>query len=102
MANDLAGPAQVASRAVVRALWGDHPYGHPVEGSIRDVGTFTRADAIGFHRKRFGPKASVLVIVGDIAEQAVRPPVEGALGPWRGEAARPPAPEEHGAPALAR
>ncbi len=98
--NDLDDPAQVASRAVVRALWGDHPYGHPVEGSIRDVGTFTRADAIGFHRKRFGPKASVLVIVGDIAEQAVRAAVEGTFGRWRGEAEGPPALEKRESPAL--
>jgi zinc protease len=97
--NDLDDPAQVASRAVGRALWGDHPYGHPVEGSIRDVRTFTRSDAIGFHRKRFGPKASVLVIVGDIAEPAVRAAVEGTFGRWRGEAEGPPALEKRESPA---
>src|SRR5260370_24907002 len=100
MANDLAGPAQVASRAVVRALWGDHPYGHPVEGSIRDGGSVTRADATGSHRRRFSPKAAVLVLVGDIAEEAVGAAVEGTFGRWRGEAEGPPALEKRESPAL--
>jgi len=84
IANDLDDPAQIAGRAIERALWGDdHPYGHAVDGSIADVETFTRSDAVGFHQARFGPRASVLVVVGGASERVVRAAVEASLGRWK-------------------
>src|SRR5262249_61920385 len=84
IANDLDDPAQVAGRAIERALWGDdHPYGHTVDGSIPDVEAFTRGDAVGFHQARFGPRASVLVVVGGVLERSVRAAVVRV--PWRRE-----------------
>jgi len=84
IANDLDDPAQVAGRAIERALWGDdHPYGHTVDGSIPDVEAFTRGDAVGFHQARFGPRASVLVVVGGVSERSVRAAVEASLGRWK-------------------
>ncbi len=84
IANDLDDPGHVADRALLRALWGDHPYGHDVVGTSRDVRTFSRKDAVGFHRARFGPRVGLLVIAGQADAREVRALTERYFGGWQG------------------
>jgi len=83
-ANDLDDPSIIADRALVRALWGDHPYGHDVGGSSKSVRTFTREDAVRFHAERFGPKVAMLVVVGAVAPDRVAAAAEEAFAGWTG------------------
>lgn len=91
LANDLDDPGLVADRAMSTALWGDHPYAHDVVGSGRDVSRFTRESVVSFYRANYGPKISMLVIVGAVDPQKMHDAVERAFGSWTGGPSAPPA-----------
>jgi zinc protease len=84
MANDLDDPALLADRAIVRAIWGEHPYGHQLSGSAASVRGFTREDSVRFHRERMGPRVSMLVAVGDLDPQELFAAAERSFKGWSG------------------
>jgi zinc protease len=83
-ANDLDDAGLLADRALQRAIWGSHPYGHDVAGNSASVQRLVRDDLVGFHRDYFGPRASRLVLVGAVDLPTARPLVERAFAGWRG------------------
>ena len=83
-ANDLDDPGLLADRALQRAIWGSHPYGHDVSGDRAGVERLTREDVVSFHRNCFGPRVSRLVLVGAVESESARPLVERAFAGWRG------------------
>jgi zinc protease len=62
-------PAELASIAFYKALYGDHPYGHPASGEIATVSGFEAADLRGFYRKYYVAANAIVVIVGDLSRQ---------------------------------
>jgi len=82
-ANDLDDPSLLAHRALQRAVWGAHPYGHDVAGNRASVEKLTREEVLGFHRRRFGPRMSRLFLVGAVDLATARPLVERAFAGWR-------------------
>ncbi|HXX29559.1 MAG TPA: pitrilysin family protein [Myxococcaceae bacterium] len=91
-ANDLDDPGLLADRALQRAVWGAHPYGHDVAGNRVAMERLVRADVVGFHRLYFGPGISRLVLVGAVDARSARPLVERAFAGWRGGASQRPLP----------
>jgi zinc protease len=87
-ANDLDDPSIIVERAFVRALWGEHPYGHDVGGSAAHVRTFTREDLVRFHRERLGPQVAILSVVGAVEPELVAREAEKAFGTWTGGPAK--------------
>lgn len=52
--------------------WGGHPYGHPVVGTERDLGTLAVADARQFYQTHYAASRLVLVLAGGFEpEQAL-------------------------------
>ena len=90
LANDLDDPGLVADRALLRALSGEHPYGHDVVGTARYVRSFTRKDVVAFHRATFGPRMALLVITGYADAGEVRALAERFFGAWHGGPERSP------------
>lgn len=90
LANELDDPASLADRALVRAVWGDHPYGHEASGGKADVDRFTLDDLRRFHRERLGPRIAQLYLVGDLEPDQVMRWVERSLGAWSGGPPTPP------------
>ncbi len=84
IANDLDDPGAVAERALMHALWGDHPYGHELAGTTATVARFQREDLVAFHRDHLGPKIALLVVVGDVEPEAVHQAAEKAFADWKG------------------
>ena len=84
LASELDDPSAVAERAITRAIWGEHPYGHDVSGRPASVATFTRDDALAFHRDRTGPKVTWLTVVGAVQPARAIELAEEAFAPWRG------------------
>jgi zinc protease len=84
LANDLDDPGHLADRAITRALWGDHPYGHDVGGWARAVRSFTLAEVRAFHRQRFGPRAALLSVVGAVDPEQVAELAERSFARWTG------------------
>lgn len=76
-------PAVVGSRALDRAVYGDHPYGrHVTEASL------ARIDGEGLRRWReryLRPRGAVLAVAGPASMAELRPAIEAAVEGWEGE-----------------
>jgi zinc protease len=91
-------PGTVAARALSRLVFGPHPYGTPVEGTIASVGTLTRDDVVAFYRGFVRPDTAVVAVVGDVTVDEARREVLARFGAWPRPAAPPPTgPPEAGA-----
>ncbi|TKA91866.1 insulinase family protein [Guyparkeria sp. SB14A] len=66
-------PQAVASDALRKAAFGDHPYAHPTDGTRESVESIAPDDVRDFHQQRYVAANATVVIVGDMeAEQARR------------------------------
>ncbi|MDT7541813.1 MAG: zinc protease [Acidobacteriota bacterium] len=75
--------AQLADRAVRARLFGAHPYGRSVEGTIDSLARINRGDLM-FARERFlNPNNSTLVVVGNFDPQRAMRTFRQFFGPWR-------------------
>jgi len=66
-------PGDLAKIAFYQALYGNHPYAHPDEGTLSTVAALSAADVQAFYQRYYVAANAVIVIVGDLsAEQAKR------------------------------
>ncbi len=94
-------PGVVASKAFRKAVFGDHPYGRPVEGTEESLDVITRDDIVGFHREYYAPNNSILSVVGDITKKELQSLLDKYFKGWarKGIAERPlPKPQPAAAP----
>jgi zinc protease len=82
--------AEVSSLAFDRLLFGRHPYGYPEDGEVETIQRITCADLVDFHRKYFGPRGMVVVIVGAVHPQAAVEAIQRALEGWKNPRQAPP------------
>jgi zinc protease len=87
-------PAAMALDAFARALYGDHPYGRKVRGTIAGIGAVRRQDLVRFHQKGFDAPAITVIVVGDIEEEAAIAAVTRLFGDWAPNAKAVPASAE--------
>ena len=80
-------PGRVAGKAFRRALFGDEPYGHPVEGWPESVARLSAADIRQFYRAWYRPDRTIITVVGDIDADAAIAELEQRLKGWAGESA---------------
>ncbi|HYU34154.1 MAG TPA: pitrilysin family protein [Thermoanaerobaculia bacterium] len=79
-------PAYLADSAFQRAVYADHPYGLPEDGTPESVRAITRDDLVAFHREHYLPNEAILAVVGDVKAADAVARVERAFGSWaRGE-----------------
>ena len=57
-------PASLGSKAFSKALYGDHPYGQPENGTEESIQAITTADLKAFHQRYFVAKNGLLSMVG--------------------------------------
>ncbi|GLY03442.1 MULTISPECIES: pitrilysin family protein [Actinoplanes] len=91
----LSQPAHLARVALLKRMFGDHPYAvqTPAPDAIRPVDSGALRD---LHASRVRPDGAVLVLVGDIDPEQAILSAEKILGGWTGAAADglvPPVPE---------
>lgn len=77
-------PTTVAQKAFQHALFGETPYGHPVDGTTESVPRLTRADVQGFYADYYRPAGAAIVVVGDVSADEIRPSLLRAFGTWDG------------------
>ena len=74
-------PGAIAQDAFYKALYGNHPYGSPPEGTPASLNAITRAEIQEFHRQHYTAANAVVAIVGDLdrpaAEQLANALVSG-------------------------
>jgi len=85
-----ADPFFLANRALVKAVFGEHPYSviSPTQDSITKT---TATELRREYARRFRPDQAVLVAVGDFEAEKLMASVESLLGNWAG-LAEPPVP----------
>ncbi|MFN8642563.1 MAG: pitrilysin family protein [Candidatus Binatia bacterium] len=77
-------PTTVAQKTFQRTLFGDTPYGHPVEGTRESVATLTRADLQQFFAAYYRPAGAAIVVVGDVSTDEARAALQRVLANWGG------------------
>lgn len=75
-------PGVVASKAFNKAVFGDHPYGRPVEGTEESLDAITRRDIVDFHREYYVPNNAILSVVGDISKDELRALLDKYFKGW--------------------
>ncbi len=76
-------PTAVASRVGLRAFFGDdHPYGRPVEGTVKTVTDLQLAEIKDAWHEYLRPDRAVLFIAGDLTVDQARTSLDKALGHW--------------------
>jgi zinc protease len=83
-------PAAVADEAFQAALYGDHPYAFPSEGSEESLKRIGRGEIAEFHARHYVARNAVIAIVGDLSRARARALAERISGSLpRGQASPP-------------
>lgn len=72
----------LADMAFDEIIFPNHPYGRPEDGHPETIQRISREDMLDFHRRHYGPRDMVIVIVGAVKAQEAVDRVTGALGDW--------------------
>ena len=83
LAVTLKSPAQLASLAATRAVFGTAPYGAPLEGTPVSLKAITRADIQQSHAGTWRPSQTALVMVGDVTPAAALSLAQRLFGDWK-------------------
>ncbi|WP_133136600.1 M16 family metallopeptidase [Legionella rowbothamii] len=73
-------PEDVADRAFFKALYQQHPYAHPVNGTTKSLNTITKKQVTDFYHRYFVAPNAVLVMVGDISSETAHQLAEQFTG----------------------
>lgn len=86
-------PSAIAERAFERAIFGDHPYASPPDGTREAVSAITREQVRAFHRRYYTAANATIAIVGDLdraAAEGLTDRLAGALPAGEAAPALPP------------
>jgi zinc protease len=72
-------PGNLAEVIYTKAIYGDHPYGHPTDGEIGTVTQLTRNDLVKFYQRYYVAANAMVAIVGDLARADAETLVERLL-----------------------
>lgn len=72
-------PASLASDAFYKAIYGDHPYAQPTEGTEASLATITTKNIAAFYQKYYVASNAVVAIVGDLDRNKAQQMVEELL-----------------------
>lgn len=74
--------ADMADLIFDEILFAGHPFSRPEDGWPETIQAITRKDLQNFHRRTFGPRGMVIVIVGAVEPKRAVEFVQRALGHW--------------------
>lgn len=67
-------------------LFGEHPYGNPVDGSESSLAEITHEDMLSYYDDHVGGDRLIVAVVGDFNAAAMKQRLTAMLGEWRGAA----------------
>jgi len=76
-------PSFLAERAFKREVFGEHPYGRLIEGSVETVDNIRREDIVRFYLDYFLPNNSILSVVGDLTSDELDALIKQFFGEWK-------------------
>ena len=74
-------PEDALGDMFLTALFGDHPVGRPVIGSVESVSAMTRGQLHSFHVRRYTPERMVVAVAGNVDHDDVVALVREHFGP---------------------
>jgi zinc protease len=74
---------EMSSLTFDQIIYAGHPYSRPEDGYTETILNINREDLVGFHKKNFGPRGMIIVVVGAVDPKQVVDEVEKALGSWQ-------------------
>lgn len=74
-------PGRMVSKSLFSRFYERHPYGRPVIGYPETLSKITRDEVVSYFHNYYVPNNMVLVVVGDVEREAVRPVVQEFFGP---------------------
>jgi zinc protease len=79
-------PSAVIGNYFAAYLYGNHPYGRPVDGDERSLAAITRDDVVKFYQSYYTPANAILAVVGDFNTDDMQQVITGRFGSWSGKA----------------
>jgi len=76
-------PSFLAERAFKKEVFGEHPYGRLIEGSVETIDTIKREDMIKFYLDYFLPNNSLLSVVGALTTEELNSLIKRYLVEWK-------------------
>jgi zinc protease len=73
-------PASILGEQIAAAQWLHHPYRLPVIGWMHEIAAYTREDCERFYDQWYAPGNAVLIVVGDVDAEELRPLAEATYG----------------------
>jgi zinc protease len=77
-------PEQIAAVAFEQAVFPNHPYGRPVQGTAASVRAITGDEIRRFHAARYVPGPAAIVAAGDVTGASLLPILYKFFGGWTG------------------
>lgn len=74
-------PEDTLGDVFLTAMFGDHPVGRPVIGSVESVSAMTRNQLHSFHIRRYTPERMVLAVAGNVDHDHVVALARASFGP---------------------
>ncbi|MGF6886577.1 putative Zn-dependent peptidase [Nocardia sp. GAS34] len=62
-------PEDMVGDAFLSALFGDHPVGRPVIGTVESIESMTSAQLRSFHQRRYRPERMVVAVAGNVEHE---------------------------------
>lgn len=76
-------PRQVIGDYYDKFMYGDHPYGNPMNGVISTVKELNQAEIRKFHAANYAPNTSAIAIVGDFSIPEMKKLATEIFGAWK-------------------
>ncbi len=73
-------PIALLAEKMQNALFENHPYGRPIIGYPDDIAKLSVEDSKAFYKRYYAPNNAVLVVVGDISADTLKPLAERYYG----------------------
>jgi len=86
----LVDPGQLARYVASRVVFGDSPYGQPLNGTPESLALMKRADVLRMHSTYYRPDNAILVIGGDLRADDAFKLAERYFGDWAKPTTPPP------------
>jgi zinc protease len=76
-------PSFIANRAFIKEVFGSHPYGRLVSGSIESIDNIKRDDIVRFYQEHYLPDNAILSVVGAITPDELNYLIKKHFMQWR-------------------
>ncbi len=78
-------PGRIATEALYRMAYKDHPYGLSTIGTKERIRSYQRGDFVRWRNQHYQPRRSTVVVVGDVEAQKVMRRAKVLFAEYRGE-----------------